>query len=108
MRMESSPSDRNGYAPSLLQEDMSRCFLCGRCDRKLDRHEIFPAANRSKSKEDGLWVLLCHSDCHEGKNGAHGNRKVRDYLSRTAQRKAMETYGWTLAEWLTRYGKNWL
>jgi hypothetical protein len=51
--------DRNGYAPSILQTE-ERCFLCGRTDRKLDRHEPFGGPYRAKSKADGLWVLLCH------------------------------------------------
>lgn len=98
-----------GYSKSILQEDMSHCFLCGRCDRKLDRHEVFfGSAYRQKSKADGLWVLLCHEDCHEGKNGAQYNREVRNKLSAYAQKKAMEYYGWDMDDWRKRYGKNWL
>ena len=107
--MANSRSD-NGYAPSILQyeEDMGYCFVCGRCDRKLDRHEVFQGAYRQKSKADGLWIMLCHEDCHEGKNGVHHNRELREKLSSYAQRMAMGTYGWTLDEWRERYGKNWL
>ena len=102
-------SCRSEYAPSLLQEDISCCYLCGRTDRKLDRHEIFfGTAYRDKSKQDGLWVCLCHVPCHEGKDGAQYNREIRERLCREAQEKAMEVYGWTLDEWRQRYGKNWL
>ena len=41
--------DRNGYAPSIVQADTSKCFLCQRSGVKLDRHEIFGNAMRSKS-----------------------------------------------------------
>ena len=103
------PLDSNGYAPSILQDDLENCFLCGRCDRKLDRHEVFfGTAYRKKSKADGLWVKLCHEDCHEGKNGAQYNRAVRNRLSAYAQQRAMEVYGWSTAEFIERYGKNWL
>jgi len=99
--------DRNGYAPSILQTE-ERCFLCGRTDRKLDRHEPFGGPYRAKSKADGLWVLLCHYPCHEGPDGAHGRRRVAEYLRAYTQGKAMEVYGWTQAEWIARYGKNYL
>ena len=98
--------DRNGYNDSILQDDLSYCFLCGRRDRKLDRHEVFGNAYRSKSKADGLWLMLCHVPCHEGL--AHGDRETREYLSCYAQEKAMDTYGWSTADFIQRYGKNWL
>lgn len=101
-----SKFDRNGYAPSIIQDDTTRCYLCGRRDRKLDRHEPMQGAYREKSKADGLWVLLCHVPCHEGQ--AHGNREVRERLCRDAQAAAMKHYGWTVDDWRRRYGKNWL
>lgn len=100
--------DSSGYAPSILQTDMTRCFLCGRSNRKLDRHEPLQGPYRAKSKADGLWVLLCHYPCHEGPTGAHGDRKTREYLCAYAQGRAMEVYGWTLDQWRERYGKNWM
>ena len=98
---------RNGYAPSILQDDLTHCFLCGRRDRKLDRHEIFNSDYRTKSKHDGLWVMLCNQPCHEGKDGAQYNREIRERLSAEAQEKAMEVYGWTTEQFIARYGKNW-
>jgi len=100
-------SRKKDYAPSILQTGKG-CWLCGRRDRKLDRHEVFSGPFRQKSKEDGLWVLLCHEDCHEGPRGAQYDPAVRRYLSAYAQGKAMEKYGWSLEEWRQRYGKNYL
>lgn len=100
-------SSRSEYSPSILQEDLTHCFLCGRCDRKLDRHEVFPGPYRDKCKEDGLWVTLCHFPCHEGKDGAQYDRKTREYLAAYAQGKAMDKYGWSTEEFIQRYGKNW-
>lgn len=101
--------DRNGYAPSILTDDMEHCYLCGRRDRKLDRHEVFHGiAYRSKSKADGLWVPLCHVPCHEGKDGVHGNAELERDLKQTAQEAAMSRYGWSVEGFIERYGKNWL
>ena len=99
---------RNGYAPSIMQLDTSYCYLCGRTDRKLDRHELFFGPYRTKSKNDGLWVMLCHFPCHEGKDGAQYNREIRNRLSAEGQRMAMAVYGWTTEAFIARYGKNWL
>lgn len=108
-RVASSRSrlDRNGYAPSILQQDEC-CFLCGRRDRKLDRHEPFGGPYRAKSKADGLWLLLCHYPCHEGPTGAHGSARVNNYLRAYTQGKAMEVFGWSVEEWREHYGKNYL
>ena len=98
--------DKNGYAPSILQDDLTQCFLCGRRDRKLDRHEPFSGAYRNKSKADGLWFKLCHEDCHL--RGVHGDAQKARELRQYAQKEAMYHYGWGLDEWRQRYGKNYL
>lgn len=100
--------DRNGYAPSILQNDTSFCYLCGRRDRKLDRHEPFGGAYRDKSKAMGLWVVLCHEDCHEGRNGAHGDPAVNKEIRKEAQKQAMRTFGWTTEKFIRMFGKNYL
>lgn len=106
--MNDMNTDRNGYAPSIIQPDTSFCFLCGRRDRKLDRHEPFGGALRQKSKRLGMWVVLCHHPCHEGSTGAHGIFEVNRELRAEAQRRAMEAYGWTMEDWLREFGKNYL
>lgn len=100
--------DRNGYAPSIMQTDTSFCYLCGRRDRKLDRHEPFGGAYRDKSKALGMWVVLCHEDCHEGRNGAHGEAEVNELLRQEAQRAAMKAYGWSTKDFIREFGKNHL
>lgn len=105
MMMEKSRS--NGYNPSILQQDEC-CYLCGRCDRKLDRHEVFGGAYRQKSKEYGLWVLLCHEDCHEGRHGVHGDPANAKPLKRRAQAAAMCEYGWSIDDFRAVFGKNYL
>jgi len=102
-----APLDKNGYAPSILFTE-ERCFFCGRRDRKLDRHEPFGGALREKSKNYGMWVLLCNDGCHEGKTGAHGDAEKAEGLRQYAQRCAMKEYGWDTAEFIRRFGKNHL
>ncbi|MBP5720442.1 MAG: hypothetical protein J6W82_05200 [Bacteroidales bacterium] len=97
---------KSKYVPSILQRHEG-CYLCWRTDRKLDRHEVFPGAYRQKSKEDGLWVLLCHEDCHEGPNGVQYNAERARKLKKIAQLAAMKKYGWTIEQWRERYGKDW-
>lgn len=105
--------DNNGYAPSILQmpEDQNRCYLCRKVQssyRKLDRHEIrLGGISRYKAKELGLWVMLCHSDCHQGPNGVHLCRDTRLRLKRQAQRSVMEFHGWTEAVFRENFGKSY-
>ena len=96
--------DRNGYNPSILRGGEC-CYLCGRMDRKLDRHEIFGGANRDKSKADGLWVLLCHDPCHRN---AHEKPDITKLLRARAERAWLDEYGLTVEDFVIRYGKNYL
>jgi len=98
--------DSNGYNPSILQDDLSYCYCCGRSAEKLDRHEIFGAANRKKSKELGLWVMLCHQSCHLG--GVHTYPYKYIYLKQKAQRIAMKHYGWTKEEFIEKFGRSFI
>lgn len=98
--------DRNGYNPSILQDDLSYCYCCGRRCEKLDRHEIWGGANRDKSKRLGLWVMLCHDSCHL--NGVHAYPQKYLYLKQKAQRVAMKHYGWTKEEFINQFGRSYL
>ena len=96
--------DRNGYNPSIIQASEGRCFRCGRTNGKLDRHEVFGASNRKKSKRLGLWVTLCRS-CHED---AHGVNSVMIALKQAGQTAAMNTFGWTVEDFIREIGRNYL
>lgn len=100
--------DKHGYATSIMQSDLSKCFLCGRTNTKLDFHEVFGSSNRKKSKIYGLWVVLCHDSCHLGTWGVHYNAEVMEQLHREGQIAAMTAYGWTKEEFIKRIGKNYL
>ena len=90
--------------------DEERCWLCGKTGpEKLDRHHIFGASNRTKSELYGLVVYLCHNSCHiYGKNAVHQNKDTMQRLHEYGQRKAMEENGWTISDFRTMFGKNYL
>lgn len=96
---------RSDYIPSLLQEE-ENCYICGRRDHKLDRHEVFGGAYRQKSKAYGLWVLLCHESCHLG--GVHKHPEEYRWLKKRAQEAAMSAYGWSIDVFREIFGKNYL
>ena len=72
----------------------------------MDRHEVFGGAYRAKSKRLGLWVHLCHDDCHL--NGVHKSSHIAEGLKAEAQICAMKKYGWTEDEFRQQFGKNYL
>ena len=98
--------DRNGYAPSIVQADISKCFLCHRSGVKLDRHEIFGNAMRSKSKRMGLWVSLCHEPCHLVH--AHGNAEVMDWLHQIGEQACIDNYDFTIPMFREEFYTNYL
>ena len=56
----------------------------------------------------GLTVRLCH-ECHnEPPHGVHHSAKNQKKLQRRVQRVAMRHYGWSLNEFRTIFGKNYL
>lgn len=104
-----APIDRNGYAPSILQDDENACFICFSCAEKLDRHEVFGGPNREKSKRLGLWVSLCHWTHHVfGRDSVHQNAQTNRAVKQFAQKAAMDKYGWTKDDFIRELGRNYL
>lgn len=88
-----------------------KCFICGRNGHgdRLERHHIFGGARRPLSEKYGLVVYLCGERCHRlGEYSAHQNAEVARYLHRYGQRKAMQEQGWSTAEFIAMFGKNYL
>lgn len=100
--------DRNGYASSIIpHHSETQCWLCDCNGRgKMDRHEVFFGPNRQKSKRLGLWVNLCHEDCHLW--GVHDSKRIDNMLKAEGQRCAMKEYGWTTDQFIAEFGKNYL
>lgn len=101
-------SGDNGYSPSIIPNHSEhRCLLCGKNGGgKMDRHEIFHGPYRSKSKALGLWVHLCHGECHL--NGVHKYGGVDRELKAEGQRRAMEVYDWTTEDFIREFGRNYI
>lgn len=99
---------KNGYAPSIIQTDLSRCYRCGRTTGKLDFHEIWGGAYRQKSKRLGAWVVLCHDGCHLGSYGVHYNADAGRKLKKQAQARLMQFYAWDKSDFIKQFGKNYL
>ncbi len=87
------------------------CFICGRngASDPLDKHHIFGGGLRSKSERYGLYVDLCHFRCHQfGEYAAHQCRETAEQLHKYGQAKAMLDQGWSCAEFVSEFGKNYL
>ena len=87
------------------------CFLCGKngCADPLDKHHIFGGSNRKKSEKYGLYVYLCHHECHEnGRNAVHRNPETAQKLHEYGQLLAMEENNWTADEFRLEFGRNYL
>ena len=96
---------------SILQPDRSRCYLCGgfECGDHLDKHHVFGGANRPLSEKYGLYVYLHHGSCHIfGKYAAHNDENTMLSLRQSAQKTAMDTYGWAEEDFRRIFGKNYL
>lgn len=94
---------------SILQEDETVCFLCGRNGNgdPLECHHIFGASNRKHSDKDGLFVWLCGNRCHRNGNmSAHKSAVTAELLKAEAQKAYEEKH--SRAEFMKRYGKNYL
>ena len=95
---------------SIVQDDISVCFLCGRngASDRLEKHHIFGAANRNHSEEDGLFVFLCGNRCHRnGKVSAHQNAVTTEALHKIGQHAYEKQIG-NREKFMNRYGKNYL
>lgn len=101
-----SPLDKNGYSKSLLNDnsrDYRSCYVCGRTDGKIDRHEIFFGSNRRNSKMYGMWCDLCRS-CHSEVH--RGNGELDTFLKIRAQTAFEKTK--TRFQFMQIFGKNYL
>ena len=92
------------YPPSIITNDMGKCYLCG-STKHIEIHHIFNGPSRKKSTEYGLVVPLCH-ECHQGQNGVHANREKMDYLRKIGQKAFMKKY--PNKNWFKEFHRNYL
>ena len=64
-----------------------RCICCRLLGRqqtsKTDVHHIREGQGGAQRAGDALTIPLCHDDCHQGKNGIHGDRTYLRILKMT-------------------------
>ena len=91
---------------SIVQDDMSRCLICGSAN-KLQTHEVFcGSANRQKSIDWGCYVRLCAFHHNASNNCVHYNHAMDMNLKKFAQRKFEEKYGHE--KFMEVFGKSYL
>lgn len=90
---------------SIMQnESDNECYFCFSRQDLQRHHCLHGTANRKKADHDGLTVLLCapcHRDLHDRGCGDTA-------LKQAAQRKWMQYYGRSEADFRKRYGKSYL
>lgn len=92
---------------TILDPGSSCCYLCGKT-ANLECHHVFGGANRKASDRYGLTVRLCHKCHNEPPRGVHHNAMNQKKLQRRVQRIAMRHYKWSVEEFRSIFGKNYL
>lgn len=78
---------------SIIQQDMSRCYICG-TTQNLHTHEIFyGSANRKKSIEYGCYISICGHHHNLSNQGVHFDKQLDITLKRIAQECFEGIYG---------------
>ena len=94
--------DRNGYAPSIMQDE-EECFFSG-TTIDVTRHEVFFGnGKRQLSKKYGCWIWVCnhyHNQLHVV------DSKLCEELKKKAQIEFESLYGHD--KFMRIFGKNYL
>ena len=89
---------------SIITREKKMCYFC-LSQRNLEKHHcLHGTANRKLADEDGLFVWLCrncHMRLHDKGIGDKG-------LQIVAEKAWMQHYGKTEADFIKRYGKNYI
>ena len=96
---------------SIIQ-DKKECFITGSTQGLHNHHIFYGRANRKISDKYGLTIWLtnqCHLELHTSPPNAMFVDKVKALqIKQMAQKKAMEHYGWTVEEWIKKFGKSYI
>lgn len=91
---------------SLMQKDMSSCYLCGTTLGLEEHHAMHGTANRKNADNLGLTVMLCHN-CHTGADySVHKNRETDLHIIKQAQMCFEEHF--CRDAWMKIFKKNYL
>ena len=84
------------------------CWVC-HTTLGLHRHEVFfGTANRKKSIEDGMTVMLCGKHHNLSTEGVHFNKRLDDHLKKLGQIIWEEYYHKSTEDFIERYGRNYV
>lgn len=72
------------------------------------KHHIFFGSNRKNSEKYGLFVFLRPELHNLTDKGVHFNKEFDLYLKKIGQQSAMDFYGWTIEQFISVFGKNYL
>ena len=70
---------------SILQDDLTECYICGTNQNIHLHHIFFGTANRKQSDKHNLVVALCMEHHTGSNNSVHRNREVDLALKKKAQ-----------------------
>ena len=87
---------------SILTNDLSRCYVCGRPKNAI--HDVYFGKNRNNSIKYGCCVPLC-IDHHTGYNGVHHNSNLDNELKKKCQKEFEKIY---LISFLDIFHKNYI
>ena len=90
---------------SIIQDDLTRCYVCGRIGNLEIHHVMSGVANRPLSTKYKLIVALC-PEHHRGKTGVHTDYMLNERIKRDAQFEFERTH--THAEWMRIFKKSYL
>lgn len=93
---------------SIIKQNPNECYICHKNGGiwGLDEHHIYNGPFRKTSEKYGLKVLLCHDSCHL--NGVHKKHNLDLALKQHIQKIAMRHYNWSIRDFISLFGKNYL
>lgn len=94
---------------SIIQ-DRKECYITHNTTHLQEHHIFYGTANRKLSEKYGLKVYLIDELHNMSDFGVHGKygKALDTELKQMAQRKAMEYYNWSIADFVRIFGKNYL
>lgn len=91
---------------SIMQADMSKCYICG-TTQNLHTHEVFfGSADRKKSIKWGCYVKLCARHHNMSNEGVHFNKQLNYQLKKKCQTAFEEKY--SHEQFMKIFRKNYL
>ena len=94
---------------SIIQTE-KKCYITGRTDNLHEHHVYFGTSNRKLSEKYGLKIWIVGELHNLGDFGVHGKygHELDLKIKREVQIKAMEHYGWSVEDFIRRFGRSYI